>query len=127
MQLFTVNDYMAEARVLLQDRVAPYRYTDDILLMGVNAAMMEVSRLRPDIFVDMKYQTRLNPASRLNDNVPPTYTSVTTTLVVPVAPQYKLAVMWFIAGYTQMIDTEDTTDARGAGFMSMFKAALSAA
>jgi hypothetical protein len=126
MQLFLVSDYMGEARTLLQDTVPPYRYTDDVLLTSINAAMLEISRLRPDILMDSKYQTRLNPAYNITDNVPPMFTSATETQIVPVGPQYKMAVTFYIAGFTQMIDVEDTTDARGVAFMSMFKAAMGA-
>lgn len=126
MQLFQVSDYIAETRVMLQDTVnSPFRYSDDNILMALNQCMGEIARLRPDILMDVKYQTRLNPQYRLSDNIPPTYTSANENAVVPVPGQYKLAVLQFMCGMTQIIDTEDTTDARATGFMSMFAKSLS--
>lgn len=125
MQLFQVSDYMGETRVMLQDTVGPpFRYPDDNLLMALNQAMGEIARLRPDILMDMKYQTRLNPTYRLSDNIPPTFTSANENAMVPVPSQYKLAVLQFMCGMTELIDAEDTTDARAAGFMSMFAKSL---
>lgn len=93
--------------------------------MTLNQCMGEIARLRPDILMDAKYQTRLNPTYRLSDNIPPTYTSASENAVVPIASQYKLAVLQFMVGMTELIDAEDTTDARATGFMSMFAKSLS--
>jgi len=125
MQLFSASDYMTEARTLLQDLVGPpYRYTDDTILMGLNGAMNEIARLRPDLFADMKYQTRMNPNAVITDNIPPTYTTANVGSVVPIPPQYKQAVVFYIAGLSQLLDTEDTTDVRATGFMTLFKASM---
>ena len=47
----TVTDYIEDARTLLLDTVAPYRYDDPSLLVALNAALLEGRRLRPDLFV----------------------------------------------------------------------------
>ena len=41
MALDTVADYIHDARVLLQDEVAPYRYSDTQLVTSLNYAFME--------------------------------------------------------------------------------------
>jgi hypothetical protein len=46
-----VSDVLAQARELLQDKVTPYRYSDDGLFYAINEAIFEARRLRPDLFV----------------------------------------------------------------------------
>lgn len=124
MHFFTVGDYITEARIMLQDMVQPFRYDDDSLATALNAAMYEISRVRPDILMDAKYRTRLSQVRRLDDNIPELFTSGDTSAEVPVPPPYKMAVVFYVSGYPQLRDTQDTTDARAAGFMSMFTKAM---
>ena len=46
--LDTVQDYITDARVLLQDLISPYRYDDPSLLTALNVALLEARRLRAD-------------------------------------------------------------------------------
>jgi hypothetical protein len=122
--LVTVADYILEARVLLQDTVPPYRYPDDDLVTGINLAMAEIDRLRPDIFLDAKYTTSNPPRSLLSVPTPPTYSSAAEATVVPLPPQYKVSVIYYIAGNAQLRDTEDVTDKRASEFLNKFTAQL---
>lgn len=124
MRFFTVGDYVKEARIMLQDLVEPYRYDDDSLATALNAAMYEISRVRPDILLDAKYKTRLANARHLDDNIPEIFTAIDTSEPVPIPPPYKMAVVFYVSGYPQLRDTQDTTDARAAGFMGMFTKAM---
>ena len=47
----TIGDLLSEARTLLQDKVTPYRYSDDELLEAANGAMAEARAKRPDLFL----------------------------------------------------------------------------
>ena len=54
-----VSDYVATVRSLLQDLIAPYRYADTDIVDALNNTMAEFSRIRPDMFLDLKYQNPL--------------------------------------------------------------------
>lgn len=46
----TPADIIDEVRALVQDNLAPYRYSDTVLLGFVNQALKRMSMLRPDLF-----------------------------------------------------------------------------
>jgi hypothetical protein len=109
--LDTVADYVAYARVLLQDQVnSPYRYPDADLLMALNAAFPEAKKLRPDLFLSKTI---------------PFFTAVDTT-VVPWDPMYRLPLIYFMCGQAQLRDDEATQDQRAAAFLGMFAQKLAA-
>jgi len=122
--LVTVADYIAEARVLLQDTVSPYRYPDDDLVTALNLAMAEIDRLRPDIFLDAKYTTNTAPRTQLSVPSPPTYSSASESTVIPLPPQYKVSVVYYVVGNAQLRDTEDVSDKRASEFLNKFTAQL---
>lgn len=45
-----LSEVIAEARVLIQDTVSPYRYSDADMLGFANKAIRRISQLRPDLF-----------------------------------------------------------------------------
>ena len=106
--LATVTDYFTDARVLLQDTVAPYRYDDPSLLSALNAAFLDASRLRPDLFMNKAV---------------PSYSAVDTT-AVDVPMQYRTAFLYYVIGRAQLRDEEVTQDARASAFLSKFTAQL---
>lgn len=105
--LDTVEDYINDARVLLQDTVdAPYRYSDDNLLQALNLAVYEARRLRPDLFLD-----------RFDDL--PQFTEIDDT-AVDIDQQFRPAFIYYMAARAQMGDEEQTEDARAREFMVRF-------
>ena len=68
MALDTVQDYVSAARVLLQDTVAPYRYSDADMIAELNLAILEAKRVRPDLFFEYRgkhpYPTFVSPDRR---------------------------------------------------------------
>ena len=70
----TVTHYVATARLLLQDEIAPYRYPDQTIIIALNVAMDELGRLRPDILLDLKYQNPLTKGDT-GDGVPGPYST----------------------------------------------------
>jgi len=108
--LQTIADYVAEARVLLQDTVVTYRYSDAELLSGLNLALQSARRLRPDLFISLL-------------GVPPYYAAVAATDVALDA-QYRHAVLLFMVGHAQIRDEEETMDARAAALLGAFRAQL---
>lgn len=107
--LDTAADYVREARTLLQDNVATYRYSDAELLSALNVGVLTARRLRPDLFLSV---TTL-----------PYFTAVDTTAFA-MDEQYRLPFVYFMVGHAQLRDEEDTQDNRAAAFIGMFTSQL---
>jgi hypothetical protein len=106
--LATVEDYVSAARVLLQDTIEEFRYSDVDLALGLNLAFIEAKRLRPDMFLS----TTL-----------PNYT-VSDSTAVPVDEQYRGAFLYYVVGWAQLRDEEDTQDQRAVSFLNRFTSLL---
>jgi hypothetical protein len=108
MALDLVSDYLTASRIILQDEVTPYRYSDASLILALNLGLLETRRIRPDIFLKVA--------------TVPTYT--TTTQTVAFDPQYRVALLYYICGQAQLRDDEQTQDTRAAIFMNKFTSQL---
>lgn len=106
--LETVNDYIDDARILLQDTISPFRYDDSSLLTGLNVALLEGYRLRADLFV-------------FNDKCPggrvPSYFEKDNS-VVPIEQGFRLAFLHGMVGHALERDQEDVQDARVMMFLN---------
>lgn len=107
--LDTVADYVRETRTLLQDLIAPYRYTDLELLSTLNMALLQARKLRADLFLGV--------------TTVPSYSAVDATAVA-MDQQYRTSIVYFMTGHAQLRDEEDTQDSRAAGLISKFTAQL---
>ncbi len=105
--LDTVADYISDARTLLQDTIAPYRYDDPSLLVGLNVALLEARRVRADLFV-----------FREHDKVP--HFDTVNTKPVHFEHPFRLALVYGLCGHALARDQEDVQDARSASFMRIF-------
>src|SRR5262245_40941745 len=112
MALSTVAQYLTEARRLLQDKNAPYRYQDTEIILALNLAIGEASRCRPEIFQDYF------------DDVLPEYSSAAPNEEVDIPANFRMAFLYFMVGHSQLADEEDTTDARSAALLNKFIAQL---
>lgn len=112
--LETIDDYVEDARILLQDTIAPYRYDDDSLIIAMNVTLLEGRRLRPDLFV---YETRCGPLGVQH------LQAVDGTTIF-IEPQFRLAFLHGLVGHAIERDQEDIQDARAAAFMSVFTSIL---
>jgi hypothetical protein len=110
--LDTVQDYVNEARTLLQDTVAPYRYADADMVVELNLAIFETKRIRPDFF----FAYRTTPY--------PTFSAENMDAAVPFEDQYRPALTYYLVGKCTLRDEEDTDDKRGMGFVQKFAAQL---
>ena len=108
--LDTVGDYLVEARRLLQDEFAPYRYEDDDLVEGLNIAMLEARRLRADLFVTLKFEIPYFVSTGTIDKL----------AKVPIEPMYRQSFVYYIVGRAQLRDDEATTDQRSMAMMAKF-------
>jgi hypothetical protein len=111
--LDTVQDYVTEARVLLQDSAPPYRYTDPELVAELNLAILEAKRVRPDLFFAYR-----------GKNPYPTFVASSMTDPVPFEDVYRPALTYYLVGKATLRDEEDTDDKRGIGMVQKFTAQL---
>ena len=115
-----VSDYMSFTRSALQDMVEPYRYADTDVVNALNMILGEIARVRPDIFLDGKYQRRLGKGD-INDYAPGPYDPVKNiNTVVPIPNQYINPIIWGTTGWLQLYDVADTQDQRAAAFLQRF-------
>lgn len=105
LSLSTVQKVIDEARVLLLDKTAPFRYSDAELTEALNIAILEARRLRPDLF--------LQTFAAL-----PFYVSMTDAFSIE--PMYRPAFVYYIVGRAQLRDDEATQDARASVLMNKF-------
>lgn len=112
MALNTVEDLLGRVRTLLQDKVEPYRYSDDDLIAGLNEACLEAKRLRPDLFL------------RTYDNGSfPNYSALANTLEY-IPDEYKTAFIYYVTGNATLRDSEENSDERAAGLLNKFVSQL---
>jgi hypothetical protein len=108
MALDTVGQYIDEARILLQDRVEEYRYSNAELINALNLGIMTARRLRPDLFLE---------ATTI-----PSFTSsdIASSTAFAMDVQYRSPFLFFMVGWAQLRDEEDTQDARSTALISRF-------
>jgi hypothetical protein len=112
-QFVAVQDYVNYARVLLQDQVnSPFRYSDGELISGLNLAILESRRLRPDLWINVATL--------------PAYTtpSDSTPVSTAIDPMYQMAFCYYIVAVASMKDEEYAEDARANVFAQRFYSAL---
>ena len=107
MALETVPLYLVAARGLLTDEDVPYRWSDDVLVLGLNLGLQEARAKRPDLFIDV--------------TTVPTYTGGDTVVL---NEMYRTALLYYIVGWAQLRDEEETSDARASAFMQKFTSLL---
>jgi len=110
--LDTVQDYLDRSRVLLQDTVVPYRYSDEELVGNLNEAMMLARMKRPDLFL-----------SAITAAVPD-YDAGLLATAVTMDQQYRLAFVLYMVGFAQLRDEEGTTDQRAIALTDKFTSQL---
>lgn len=108
LNLSSVQDYVTDARNLLLDKVRPYRYDDDSMVRGLNLALLDGFRLRPDLYL-CRYATEI-----------PQYGEVSGA-EVPIEAQFRLAYAYGIASIVLLRDEEDVQDQRAATFRNLFE------
>lgn len=105
-----IDDYVADARTLLQDTIAPYRYGDDTLVTAMNVTLLEARRLRPDLFV---YNGPLVQSLQGVDGT-----------IIKLEAQFRLGLLHGLVAHILERDQEDIQDERASTFMGIFNAIL---
>jgi len=108
----TIGDCVSEARVILQDTVTPYRYSDDELLSYFNNALYELKRLRPDLYIGSFGSDLL------------IYTTSDLSTEVPFASIAFQPVLLYMAGFAELRDDEFTVDQRAGTLLRAFTGQL---
>jgi len=112
--LKTIDDYINDARTLLQDTIAPYRYDDASLIVAMNVTLLEGRRVRPDLFV---YRNpKIGPIVQSFQN------KDGTELVME--EQFRLAFLHGMCAHALLRDQEDIQDNRAAAFAATFSSIL---
>lgn len=112
MALVTVQDFIDRCRQLLLDKVAPFRYSDDSLVSGLNDAILEARRIRPDLL-----------AAYFNTAIPQ-YSAAAPTATVFIDQMYRSAFVYYMCGQAQLRDDENNEDARATIFLNKFTSQL---
>lgn len=130
---------MLATRLRLQDLVSPFRYADSTVIGSLNSAVFDVKRIRPDIFLDLKYQRPLKKGD-LSNGSPTTLFSLTDIVYQPPPNNYMVdptqgtyvaipdkfidSMVWYMAGQLQLFDVTDTADQRAQAFLQKFQQEL---
>ena len=124
-QYFPVSQYISDIRTMLIDTVGPpFRYSDTNIVSVLNLAIGEISRVRPDLFLDPKYQQPLPQKAPIEDLVPGLYSDTSQTDTVTIPRTYYQPILWYIEGMLQFQDMDDTEDVRAQSFHQKFIASL---
>lgn len=157
--LNTVSDCLGVIRTLLQDFVEPYRYPNADVVAGLNFGLLDMKRVRPDLFIGIRYenQSRFIVAGDKTGGDPtqvavfgPTIPAMTpiqkqqprrhgvltipsfdatssmswTTALIPIPPEYRMALVYYAAGHVQLRDDEVTQDSRAAAFIASYRQSM---
>ena len=107
-----VSDYIVEARILLQDRISPYRYDDASLVSALNLSLLEGRRLRADLYV----------YSLVNkDGSVQSFTDADSGQEVEIEQQFRQAFLNGMVGYALERDQEDIEDDRATMFIGLMR------
>ncbi len=126
MSFLVVGDYLRDARTILQDRIAPFRYNTKSLVTALNLTLLEVRRLRPDLMIDYldtvpQYDwndagNTSIPGNDGDDDDNPTWNEW-----VPLEQQFRKAIVHGITGHAMQRDQEDIQDSRATADLMMFE------
>ena len=111
LSLHSVQDMVDATRALLLDKTPPYRYDDTALTLALNIALLEMKRLRPDMFAHKYRQS-------------PTQYAAPSGEEICVEEQFRPSLLFGIAAYVLLRDEEDVQDARANTFLARFESML---
>jgi hypothetical protein len=117
----TIDDAINEARLIVSDARAPYRYSDSSMLSHLNTALAEVYRYRPDAYIG-NFTT-----ATLGVNNVTSYVSgdLGISTLFPLDNRlYFNPVVFFIAGRAELSDDEFTDNSRAMQLLQSFRSML---
>ena len=114
--LYTLGDLLDQIRILLQDidtLGGEYRYSTGSIVLNINQGLLEMYRMRPDIFLELQFKV-------------PTYNDAQLDAAMAIEPQHVPALIYYAVGMTQLRDDEGTQDSRASAFLGKFTSMLTA-
>jgi hypothetical protein len=103
----TYADVITRARRILKDQDASsYRYPDQDLVDAVNDAVLEVRRIRPDLFIAAAFAT----TDVLLADI--------ATTNIPIPEHYLQTLVYLTCGYQMLRDDEFSQDSRAVNLMN---------
>lgn len=132
----TYQNIVDEARVLLQDTLVPFRYSNAVLLAKLNRALQEAGRVRPDAFWDRfdtdtadiivpeVVDTDPDPDDDVDDVdvIEDGQVALADNFDLPM--QFYSALVYFVTGSAEIVDDEYADDGRASMLMAQFKSQL---
>jgi hypothetical protein len=116
----TLDDLVNEARLMMQDRREPYRYTDADILNTINSAFRELKRIRPDAFLSFDFENPINMPTYVEADL-----GATPTLTAfPCDEMFFMAVVFYTVGKLQLGDDEFAVDNRAMTLLGAFRQQL---
>lgn len=114
-QLQQVGDVVSQVRTLLQDvdntASSGFRYSTDSIVTALNQGMLDMFRVRPDLFLEDGF-------------VVPQFNVGTLGDLIGIEEQYIPPLVYYVTGLVQARDDEQNQDSRAMAFMKTFSAAL---
>ena len=110
----SLGDVVAQIRTLLQDTDTlggEYRYSDDSIVTAINMGLLEMYRIRPDIFLALSFQI-------------PEFSVSAPDQPMEIEQQHVPALVYYAVGMCQLRDDEGTQDQRSALFLGKFTSML---
>ena len=129
----TIDDWVAEARHIVNDEQVPYRYTDEKMVILINTVLREAYRYRPDLYIG-NFSSGVLSANAVN-----TYSTsdlqtidgiANPTPPVPATPfplDDRIAYgpcVWYLAGRLEIEDDEFADNNRAMTLMTAFRQEL---
>ena len=111
-----VGDLLDQIRTLLQDTDTAggeYRYSDASIVTNINQGMLEMYRIRPDIFLENKF-------------IIPQFNDADLSTALVIEPQFVPSLVYYAVGMCQLRDDEPTQDQRASAFLGKFSSMLAA-
>jgi hypothetical protein len=106
----TLGNILLQIRILLQDTDATsggYRYTTDSIIIAFDQGLLELFRLRPDVFLELGFTVPVFTLSDLGE-------------LVGIETQYIPPLIYYTVGLVQARDDEQNQDARAAAYLKTF-------
>jgi len=109
----TYSQVIERARRILQDEDTDnYRYSDESLADAVNDALLEVRRVRPDLFISASFSvTDVDFADMAN-------------VQIPIEDFYFQTLVYLTSGYQMLRDDEFSMDSRAVNLLNKGTAQL---
>ncbi len=104
---------LGEARGVLNDRITPYRYSDQDLVDAFNDALIQARTKRPDLFLGMGLR-----------NTVPMYDATDTDTPFPIDASAYPAFLYYVVGRSELRDDGVTQEGRAVVLMNKFVSQL---